>query len=1666
MAGTNPSTDPGVSAGATAAGMAPPLPVTPSPQAPAASIDELLARRAPAPENAAAPADIDEFMSRYAPQPPNSYVLAEGGGVMQGDQWDSLFTGDTPGARILDAMGAGAKHAWGALPIDWDEKTIDYLKKSGVFQDALATILGPAQSVSRALGSTTGSSFIKGYNEAMLRPLAWAMGTAEVAYRDIAAAQEGAAAGVYQTGQELQNVPVIGALAPGELAREIAGSIQTGGPFAGAPGMLRMHVPEPPTPFSAASEANREAVSALNPERLRPGNLAVEPAPRGEVTIESIEARALGKPFRPASIPEARSLAAIGESDGGYFDLTTPTPEVQAERDAAIAAIPSEPPTVPAITPDIQSAARAANPDLFAEFDATGLRADALRRQIDDLQAQREQQSSPEIAALDQRLGDLRQMQGQEPATTAAGRQLRRQITAAVNDRQRLVDALPETGDTAEMAAARQQLLAETHRMWDLSPQVREAYRTASEAMPAAEATPPEVAPEPQPAPEATTPATPAAGTAPGAPAPPAAPPLSMPIAQDVARQLMAAGRPAEEADAVGAIQAARYAARSANLEGTTPEQLYAEEAPTIEAGPGAKRGAITISDARSTIRLLGRADASTAIHELGHSWFEELTRDAADDRATPAVKADADTVQKWLGVDEGASPSRAQHEKFARGVERYMMEGRAPTQALAGVFAKFKTWLTNIYQTVGRLRSPISDDIRRVFDRMLTAPERTLITPEAEAADFAARHEAIAERTPANEAAAAADHITDEANDIAAERSPEIHAELTSTGEPGPGGGAGGEPGAGQQPDRDAVAAGAVGGEPAAPGPARAVGAGGGEVAPAGARSTTATTTAERPATDIPRTDTRLVDKAGNIRLDNINSPEEWKEALRQAAERNADFTERRRGVVTDAQRNALANVLGTTPDRVFTKEIGESFTDSEIKLLEKTLAESTAHVTELGAKAIETGSDADIATATAALLRHDMIQGLYSQATAEAGRSLRALRRSQEFWTAATTQQSGMLRQSLQDATGRTPEQMLQLFQKLTAFDQAGPANKFLRDAMKPGLFDWIQAAWTNGILSNPFTHATYWAAGQVFALYRQFWATPFQSAVGAARYAFDMLRGRPTTAPYASIRMVAPEVHGYLFGSIDGMRAAYTAIKENQQIIPAEVTALRKEAGQMAQQGAGIIPNPTIAGREIPIGKTLEMPMRMVSALHSFNWTAFYRQGLGRLAFQTAQNEGLIPGTQDFAKRLADLTQNPTKGIIEEASKYADAGALVTRAPYDSVIGAASRLLHRGRYFEPLKVPGTKLEIPLGTFRPGMYVDPFVQIQGNILRTAYMNGTPLEAFTGAARDDLMMRNGGLAFDLRAGRILAGTTLMLGAGGLYYLGHLNDSGPSDPVKAYWWRRTHGMPHGLNIGHLSFDVLRLGTIGMQISVAADLAKIAGDVGHGEFSQAAADLVHAVSQNIIDESAFSGPQRMLEAINNNDRYGAAWIRQFASSLIPYSGLARGTTHMIDPYTRRVRSTVDAMKAIIPGESETLYPRYDFWGQPEPNRGWLLSNYEHLRNDPVDLKLQSLGITPRMPQQWIRGVALTEQQYADYSREAGRLARQQVENTLKEPGFDDRPPGVQIDMIDKAVARGHRVAANRIIQQSRLSGDNSILDIAAERKRAHRETGAPIREPAR
>lgn len=130
-----------------------------------------------------------------------------------------------------------------------------------------------------------------------------------------------------------------------------------------------------------------------------------------------------------------------------------------------------------------------------------------------------------------------------------------------------------------------------------------------------------------------------------------------------------------------------------------------------------ATRGSIQLSDGKAVISILANADHSTMIHETGHLWLDELFKDALIDGAPQQLKDDMAAVMKWFGTD---TIGVEQHEQFARAVEAYFMEGKAPSSALARVFSRFKTWLTKIYQNAKALNTPINDEIRGVFDRLL----------------------------------------------------------------------------------------------------------------------------------------------------------------------------------------------------------------------------------------------------------------------------------------------------------------------------------------------------------------------------------------------------------------------------------------------------------------------------------------------------------------------------------------------------------------------------------------------------------------------------------------------------------------------------------------------------------------------------------------------------------------------------------------------------------------------------------------------------------------------------------------------------------------------------------------------------------------------------------
>lgn len=139
-----------------------------------------------------------------------------------------------------------------------------------------------------------------------------------------------------------------------------------------------------------------------------------------------------------------------------------------------------------------------------------------------------------------------------------------------------------------------------------------------------------------------------------------------------------------------------------------------------------------------NTIALLKNADASTFIHEFGHFELETMSRIERDLRSVPQsemtegerqIVADFQTALDWFGVKDGDAwaamtldEQREHHEKFARGMEAYLFEGTAPSEALRGVFSRVARLLKRIYRSLLNLNVELSDDIRGVFDRLLAS--------------------------------------------------------------------------------------------------------------------------------------------------------------------------------------------------------------------------------------------------------------------------------------------------------------------------------------------------------------------------------------------------------------------------------------------------------------------------------------------------------------------------------------------------------------------------------------------------------------------------------------------------------------------------------------------------------------------------------------------------------------------------------------------------------------------------------------------------------------------------------------------------------------------------------------------------------------------------------
>ena len=145
----------------------------------------------------------------------------------------------------------------------------------------------------------------------------------------------------------------------------------------------------------------------------------------------------------------------------------------------------------------------------------------------------------------------------------------------------------------------------------------------------------------------------------------------------------------------------------------------------------GTPKGSFTPqADGSYVISMFKNGDASTVIHETGHYFFEIFMQESGLDTASDKLKKDRAAFLNYVGMTEEQWQAadfegrRAAHESVATAFEQYLLEGKAPSKGLRGVFSRFSKWLKAIYGEVVKSNdyAELTDDVRQAFDHWLAA--------------------------------------------------------------------------------------------------------------------------------------------------------------------------------------------------------------------------------------------------------------------------------------------------------------------------------------------------------------------------------------------------------------------------------------------------------------------------------------------------------------------------------------------------------------------------------------------------------------------------------------------------------------------------------------------------------------------------------------------------------------------------------------------------------------------------------------------------------------------------------------------------------------------------------------------------------------------------------
>lgn len=718
---------------------------------------------------------------------------------------------------------------------------------------------------------------------------------------------------------------------------------------------------------------------------------------------------------------------------------------------------------------------------------------------------------------------------------------------------------------------------------------------------------------------------------------------------------------------------------------------------------------------------------------------------------------------------------------------------------------------------------------------------------------------------------------------------------------------------------------------------------------------------------------------KVGNIRVNKLDSPQEISRALKVANDITGGFEVSRRGVITQAETEALATDLGMSVEQLLSRRKGQAFNAEEALAARRILAASGNELVNLARRVqrLENPGDDVMAEFRRAMVRHTAIQEQIAGITAEAGRTLQQFRQ-----MANGRQVSGKVLEGFVNGGGG-PDRIRRAAEAIIDLER-DPANlnRFVEKAAKPRFRDKAVEIWYNWLLSGPQTHAVNVLSNTLTSL-AQIPEHGAAAMIGQGRRAFSK-----TDIDRVTFSEVGARATGLLQGTREGLRAFAQAFRTGE---PSDFVS--KIEGQEQKAIGGLA------------GEIIRVPTRLLTAEDELFKAIARRQALAGLAVRAAGQKGLKG--EDAARYASDLVNNPPDDMFEEALDYA---RYVTFQRKLGPVGS--------------KVSAITNEMPILKA-----VLPFIRTPTNLIKFT-VERSPVAPLLREWRKDFAA--GGARRDIAIARAAVGSGIGAIIAELAAEGIITGSAPSDDNRRRLMMADGWQPYSLKIGDKYYSYRRLDPFAMTFGTAADIATLGEGMSEKQREEGVGLVVGSIISNLTNKTWLSGITDALEAIRDPERYSGNFIERLAGSAAVPTGLAQ-IARTIDPTMRQTDGVAEAVQNRIPGMTDDLLPRRDVWGQPIVSEGGVGPDIvspiwtSTAKNDPITQEVLRVGGSVSVPQKG----DLSPQNYDKLLEKRGVIARSWLGKLFDAPEYRSLPAEDQAEEIRKTMAAATKAAKANI-----------------------------------